>query len=268
MAAIDIVLADLAAEADELDDLVAGLSPAQWQADTPAPGWTIAHQIGHLATTDQMSVLAITDPDTFLASRDALIGDFDARADAAAAEAADQPPEQLLGSWRQHRAALVSALAGVPAGQKVPWMVTPVAPATLASTRLMEVFAHGQDIRDALGAGWQPTDRIRHVARFGVKSRDFAFTMRGLAVPADEFRVELTGPDGDLWAYGPEQASQRVTGPALDFCLLVTRRRHRDDLALTAAGQDADQWLDIAQAYVGPPSTGRAAGQFARPRGE
>jgi uncharacterized protein (TIGR03084 family) len=256
------VLADLTTEGDELDLLVAGLEPAGWQTMTPAPGWTIAHQIGHLASTDRVSVLAMTDPDAFLRLRDERIGDFDAATDADAAAQAAQPAEALLGQWQDGRAQVASALAAVPAGQKVAWMVQPVAPATLASTRLMELFAHGQDIRDALGIAPQSSARLQHVARFGVRSRDFAYALRGLPGPAEEFRVELTGPDGAVWAFGPEEAKQRVSGPALDFCLLVTRRRHRADLTLVAVGADAGQWLDIAQAYVGPPSAGRKPGQF------
>lgn len=57
--------------------------------------------------------------------------------------------------------------------------------------------------------------------------------------------------------YGPEDAAQRVTGPALDFCLLVTQRAHRADLAVRAEGADADRWLDIAQAFAGPAGPGR-----------
>jgi hypothetical protein len=49
-----------------------------------------------------------------------------------------------------------------------------------------------------------------------------------------------------------------VTGPALDFCLLVTQRRHRDDLDLIASGQAAQEWIAIAQAFAGPPGPGRA----------
>jgi hypothetical protein len=45
--------------------------------------------------------------------------------------------------------------------------------------------------------------------------------------------------------------------PAYDFCLLVTQRRHRDDPDLVATGPDADRWLDIAQAFAGPPGNGR-----------
>jgi len=80
-------------------------------------------------------------------------------------------------------------------------------------------------------------------------------------------RVELAGPGGDRWTWGPPQASDRVTGPALDFCLLVTQRRHRDDLAVAAVGAQADRWLDIAQAFAGPPGAGRTAGQFDRRSG-
>jgi uncharacterized protein (TIGR03084 family) len=81
--------------------------------------------------------------------------------------------------------------------------------------------------------------------------------VHGLTPPFEEFRIELTAPSGELWTFGPENATDRVTGPALDLCLLVTQRAHRADLALRAEGEDADRWLDIAQAFAGPPGEGR-----------
>jgi uncharacterized protein (TIGR03084 family) len=137
--------------------------------------------------------------------------------------------------------------------------------ASMATARLMETWAHGVDVRDALGRATPPTPRLRAVAHLGVRTRDFAFRQHGLPPPGEEFRVELAGPDGDLWTWGPAEAAQRVTGPALDFCLRVTQRRHRDDLALRAEGPDADRWLDVAQAFAGPPGPGRPAGAPARP---
>jgi len=127
----------------------------------------------------------------------------------------------------------------------------------MATGRLMETWAHGQAIADTLRVTRAPTDRLRHVVRIGVRARDFAFSVHQLPAPAEEFRVEVRSPGGELWTYGPEDAVQRVTGPALDFCLLVTRRAHRADLAVHAEGPDADRWLDIAQAFAGPPGTGR-----------
>jgi uncharacterized protein (TIGR03084 family) len=70
-------------------------------------------------------------------------------------------------------------------------------------------------------------------------------------------RVELTGPDDSLWTWGPPDAADRVTGPALDFCLLVTQRRHRDDLALVIEGPAATEWMAIAQAFAGEAGPGR-----------
>ncbi len=274
MGPTDQVLADLIAEGDELDGLLVTVEPVQWRAATPAPGWTIAHQVGHLASSNRIAVLAVTNPDAFEARRAGLAAGFDQAIDATAEEWAGMPVDDLLAQWRDARADLADVLGTVEPGQKVPWMVTPVSAASLASIALMELFGHGQDIRDTVGAPVFGTDRLRHVARLGTRTRDFAFMMNGLPVPAEEFRVELTAPGGlrggpaegsTVWAFGPDQAAQRVTGPAVDFCLLVTRRRHRDDLALEATGADADRWLDIAQAYAGPPSAGRAPGQFSSP---
>lgn len=262
MAVLDDVLADLVAEEDEVDAMVAGLPAARWEAPTPAPGWTITDQIAHLASVDSLMRRAATDPAGFAARTAKVGGDIDAMVAAMLAEQLGGTRDELLARWRAGRTAARDALAAVPPGHKVTWLVVSMSAASLASMRMMELFAHGQDIADALGMARTPTDRIRHVARFGVRTRDFSFLARGLAPPAEEFRVELTAPSGQPWAFGTAGAAQRVTGPALDFCLLVTRRRHRDDLALTATGADADRWLDIAQAYGGPPGSGRTPGQF------
>jgi uncharacterized protein (TIGR03084 family) len=251
------VIDDLRAESEELDRLTAALSPDQWALPTPAPGWTLAHQIAHLAWTDRSALLAVTDADAFQALVEKALAVPDAFVDQGAEEGARLPPAELLAGWRAGRNALDRALRAAPPGSRFPWYGPPMSAASMATARLMETWAHGLDIADALGVVRPPTDRIRHVARLGVRTRDFAHTVHGLTPPADEFRVELTAPSGELWAHGPEHAPQRVTGPALDFCLLVTQRAHRADLALTAVGPDADRWLDIAQAFAGPPGTGR-----------
>ena len=103
------------------------------------------------------------------------------------------------------------------------------------------------------------TDRVRNVVHLGVRTRNFSFATHGLEAPMDQFRVELVAPSGETWTYGPEDAAQRVTGSAYDFALLVTQRRNRADLDVTAVGEDADRWLDIAQAFAGPPGEGRPA---------
>ena len=251
------VLDDLRAESDELDRLVAGLGAAQWALPTPAPGWTVAHQIAHLAWTDRSSVLAVTDRDAFAREVEKALaapGDF---VDNGAEEGAAQPPGQLLADWRTGRDALQEALRAAPAGARFPWYGPPMAAASMATARLMETWAHGLDVADALGAEPVPTDRLRHIVRLGVRTRDFAFGVHGLPTPFEEFRVELRSPSGQSWTYGPEDAADRVTGSAYDFCLLVTQRIHRGDTSLVAVGRDANLWLTIAQAFAGPPGEGR-----------
>jgi uncharacterized protein (TIGR03084 family) len=129
--------------------------------------------------------------------------------------------------------------------------------ASSLTARIMETWAHTQDIADALGVTREPTDRLRHVAHIGVGARSFSYAVRGKSVPAVEIRVELEGPDGTAWTWGPDQAVNRISGPALDFCLLVTQRRHRNDLALAIEGPAAIEWMAIAQAFAGTAGTGR-----------
>lgn len=257
-----VVLDDLRSESDDLDRLVAELDDEGWARATPAPGWTIAHQIAHLAWTDTAALLAVTDPRSFVADLEESAATGANAAgfvdEGAAAIVASLSHAELLSWWRERREELWQALRAQPSGVKFPWYGPPMSATSMATARLMETWAHGQDIVDALGAVREPTARLRHVAYIGIRARDFAFGVRGLTPPAEPFRVELTGPGGESWAYGPEEAAQRVTGPALDFCLLVTQRAHRADLAVRAEGADADRWLDIAQAFAGPPGPGRA----------
>lgn len=257
------VFSDLAAEGDEVDGLLAGLAPSQWELPTPAPGWTIAHQIAHLAATFRMAALAASDQEAFNALLARLGDDFEANVHGALAPFLADPPEVLLARWRAEREAAIKALAAVPPDRTVPWLVRPLPPTVLAAAGLMELFGHGQDIADTLGVRREPTNRIRHLAGFAVLTKDFGYLARNLTPPQVGFRFELTAPSGELWEFGPADAPQKITGPAFDFCLLATRRRHRDDLALTASGAEADRWLDIAQAYRGPAGPGRTPGEFA-----
>ena len=177
--------------------------------------------------------------------------------DEGAEELAVIPPAALLADWRSTRARLHDELLAVADGRKLPWFGPPMSAASMATARLMETWAHGLDVADALGVKRPATARLRSVAHIGVRTRDFAFAVNGLAAPTEPFRVELRAPDGSTWSWGPDDAVQRVTGSAEDFCMLVTQRRPRSALDVTAEGVDAQQWLTIAQAFAGPPGGGR-----------
>jgi uncharacterized protein (TIGR03084 family) len=257
MAGSDAVVADLRAESDELDALVAELTDEGWRTPTPAPGWTIAHQIAHLLWTDDVAVIAVTDETAFAEVLSDAAKNPTGFVDAGAEELATRPAAELLAQWRATRTRLHDELPRVADGRKLPWFGPPMSAASMATARLMETWAHGLDVADALGVTRQPTARLRSIAHIGVRTRDFAFTVHGLVPPADPFLVELGAPDGSTWSWGPADATQRVTGSAEDFCLLVTQRRPRAELDVTAVGDDAQRWLTIAQAFAGPPGAGR-----------
>ncbi|MGY1604837.1 TIGR03084 family metal-binding protein [Geodermatophilus sp. SYSU D00815] len=248
-----VLTADLAAESAELYEVLSVLAEADWARDTPAAGWTVRDQVTHLAFFDDAAVEAATDPGRF-----------------AARELVDDDPDRvaerhrgLTGAeafaWLQRaRRAYLEVFAALDPGTKLPWYGPPMSAASSVTARLMETWAHGQDVFDALGLTRRPTARLRHVAHLGVRTLGWSFAVRGLPVPDAPVRVELTGPDGGVWTWGPADAADRVTGPAEDFCLLVVQRRHRAGTALVATGPVADRWLDVAQAFAGPPGPGRA----------
>jgi uncharacterized protein (TIGR03084 family) len=263
------LLDDLAAEGDQLRETVDRLGQDGWQAATPAAGWTVATSIAHLLWTDEVAVLAAhahRSEEDKAAWDEVVLGAIahpHGFVDAGAHELAALPRDEVLTRWAAGRSALRQALIDLPDGIRMPWFGPPMSPASMATARFMETWAHALDVYDAaareIGQGRpEPTDRIRHVAHLGVRTRNYSFSQHGLTPPAEEFRVQLTAPSGETWAWGPEDAAQSVTGSAYDFCLLVTQRVHRDATDLVAVGADAEHWLRIAQAFAGPAGEGRS----------
>lgn len=243
------LLADLRAETSDLEALLDG---ADWELLTPAEGWAIRDQVSHLAWFDEAAVRAVTDPASL---REGVSESF---VDDLVAEARALPAAEVHAWFRTARARMLELFATLDPRQRVPWYGPPMSAASFVTARLMETWAHGQDVADALGVVRTPTARLRHVATLGVRAMPYGFAVRGRPVPSDPVRVELTMPDGSPWTAGAPEARDVVLGPMLDFCLLVTQRRHLDDLRLEVTGESARAWMEIAQAFAGPPGKGRA----------
>lgn len=265
MPSMNEICDDLRAEHDDLDRLVRDLDDSGWDTPTPAEGWTVRDQISHLTYFDERALLAVTDPDGFREWRDANVADLLSSSGPSADVALGRSMHhvELLERWRRGREGLVAALEVLDPKFRVPWFGPDMSAMSKATARLMETWAHGQDVADALGLTREPTDRLKHVCHIGVRALPFAYTIRRMELPTAQIRVEVTSPSGELWTWGPEDASNVVRGTALDLALVVIQRRHRDDTGLEATGAVADEWLSIAQAFAGPPGQGRKAGRFA-----
>jgi uncharacterized protein (TIGR03084 family) len=254
--------ADLAAESAVTRTLVAGLDETSWHTPTPAAGWDIADQVGHLAYFDEVAVRSAIHPDEFRAELAA--APESVNPDTIAARYRGRTGAQMLDWFEDARAELLATFTKLDPRVRLPWFGPDMSAASSLTARIMETWAHTQDIADALGVTREPTGRLRHVAHIGVGARAFSYAVRGQTPPDTPVRIELTAPDGALWTWGPPEAQNRVTGTALDLCLLVTQRRHRDDLALVIEGPAAQEWLAIAQAFAGPPGPGRPPVQKAQ----
>jgi uncharacterized protein (TIGR03084 family) len=250
------LLEDLADEQEALDAVVAGLDDAAWETPTPSPGWRVRDQIGHLAHYDEQGRRAAADPDGFAADLAEALTDMAAFAAAAEALGRELTGAALLSAWRQRRTALLDALAAVPDGARLPWYGPPMSVRSFATARLMETWAHGQDVVDALGAAVrrQPTDRLRHVCHIGFGTFGWSWRVRGEEPPDADVRVELVLPSGTPWEAGPEGAANVVRGTAEDFCLVVTQRRHVSRTALSVQGDVAEAWMARAQCFAGGPT--------------
>jgi uncharacterized protein (TIGR03084 family) len=253
---------DLAAEHAALDELVADLGEEQWDLPTPAPGWMVRDQISHLAYFDGTATTAAVDAEAFAHDTEQMMAAENPMADALAL-GRDVTGAELLEIWRQRRRRMLDVFAGLDPSTRLPWYGPPMSAMSFATARLMETWAHGQDVRDTLGVEPLATERLRHVAHIGVRARPFSYATNDREAPPGDVYVELVAPSGETWAWGDPASSDRVTGPALDFCLVVTQRRHPSDVDLDVRGPLAADWIGIAQAFAGPPGEGRTAGQFA-----
>lgn len=262
---IERIAKDLRDEQQSLDEIVAGLDSRGWATPTPSVPWTVADQIAHLTYFDLIAALAITDPPGFarhLAEFWAAAASGRSMDDFTLQEYHSLEPTELLERWREGRRMLADAAATLDDRRRIDWYGPSMGAKSFLTARLMEAWAHGQDVVDALGAERRATDRLRHIVQLGFITRDWSYRNRGLEPPVDPVRVDLEAPGGDRWTFGTDGAAGLVTGPALDFCLVVTQRRHVDDTALTASPL-AREWLLISQAFAGPATSGPPAG--ARP---
>jgi uncharacterized protein (TIGR03084 family) len=257
---IAMLAAELGEEGDELVGLLGALSPEDWERGTPAPGWDVSAQIAHLALVEERALTSIADPEAYslLRSRDVTEGLL-----GTATESYRQlPPDRLLAVFLDVRARFTDAAKAAEPTTRIAWYGPDMSLASMITARLMETWAHGQDIRDAFGQPPCVSARLRHIARLGVATRAFSFSIRKLPAPTEPVAVSLEAPDGKTWEYGEERAQHQVSGPALDFCLVVTQRRHPADTSLVATPGPASDWLSIAQAFAGAPGQGRLPGQF------
>jgi uncharacterized protein (TIGR03084 family) len=241
------VFDDLVAEQDRLDAILGGLDDAAWAVPSAAAGWTVADVVLHLAQTEEAVIastaggaLAIRSPDdgaTIDEVMDRLV------------RTERQAPADVLQRWRTARLAAVPALRAADPDQPLPWAAAPLKPATAATTRLAEHWAHGLDITGPLGIPLPDTARLRHIAWLAYRTLPYAFVLAGEQSHA--VFCALTAPDGaDTWEYGPPEADSAITGSAGAFCRVAAQRLAPGQSGLLATGPHGATALRLLRTYA------------------
>jgi uncharacterized protein (TIGR03084 family) len=252
---------DLTMEQEELETIVSGLDEKQWLMQTACDLWTIKDEIIHLAYFDDRAAFAARDPEGFSQHLKEDIGrDFSGMAAHIENASAGKSTGEILQWWKEQRSILLEELGKLHSKDRLPWYGPPMSALSFATARLMETWAHGQDIYDVLKIERTNTDRLRHIAHLGVRTLGWSYMNRGLVMPEEDVRVELKAPSGEIWEWGPENCENKITGPAEDFCLIVVQRRHVADTRLIVEGKVAKEWMLIAQCFAGLASEGPEPG--------
>ena len=244
---------DLAAEQERLEKILTGLDEAQWASASAAEGWTIADVVLHLAQTEEASAATATRgtprDDQGMLAWDAEGGTTDEMADQAVRMERAATAEEVFARWQRARRASLAALRAADPDRPVQWVTGVLKPATLATTRLAEHWAHGLDITEPLGIDLPDTERLRHIAWLAHRTLPYALSVAG-ETPAP-VRCELTAPDGaEVWRFGPDDAESAITGAAGEFCRVAARRLDPAQSQLKATGPHGATALRLVRTYA------------------
>jgi uncharacterized protein (TIGR03084 family) len=246
---------DLKDEYDTLDQIVAGLDEKGWNLATPFYNWSIKDEISHLAYYDTAALQSLKSREAFMAGFEALLGSMkpgDDLFDEINTRGRMVPTSDLLATWRATRQEILEKLPRKDPRERLAWYGPDMSARSFATARIMEIWAHGQDIIDTLGLRRMPTHRLKHIAHMGVATYGWSFINRQMPPPEADIHVVLAGPSDQTWVWGPEGAPEAIIGDAQEFCLVITQRRNIADTSLQVKGDAARQWMAIAQAFAGP----------------
>jgi uncharacterized protein (TIGR03084 family) len=255
--------ADFRDESEALYRLLATLEDADFERRTQFKGWTIHDVISHLHAWNWAADLSLRDPAAFAELRDRMLAEMAEGLHIRDVEKQwldDAENRARLEQWRSFYGEMSVRFAEADPKKRVAWAGPDMSVRSSITARLMETWAHGQEIYDLLGVERIDADRIKNVAVLGVNTFGWTFMNRGLPVPADVPHVRVTAPSGATWTWNEPSDTNFVAGRATEFCQVVTQVRNVADTKLEVVGETAARWMSIAQCFAGPPEDPPAPG--------
>lgn len=256
---------DFLAESEALHALVAPLSDSQLNESTAFKGWTLNDVIGHLHVWNHAAELSLRDGEAFQ-SWFAGVAEHVAGGSLRQVETdwlQGLAGAQLISEWHEGCIRTAGAFAQADPSLRVKWAGPGMSARSSITARLMETWAHGQEIYDQLGVERENADRIRNIVVLGYNTYAWTFRVRELPVPEPQPALVLLAPSGEVWRFGEAESGEQIAGSAAEFCQVVTQVRNVADTALEITGSNARAWMHNAQCFAGPPETPPAPGSRA-----
>lgn len=260
---------DFKTECAALATLLAPLTDPDFARATAFKGWTINDIMSHLYMGDTSARQTLEEPSVYAAAR------------ATRRKAQDSGMSlleyqrnwvdglhgaALAVAWQESSSRTAAAYAKADPKLRVKWVGPDMSARSSITARLMETWSHSQAIYDLLGQERQDHDGIRAIAHLGAITYGWTFQNRDESPPGPPPHIRLTAPSGSIWEWNADTAApgELVTGPATDFCQVVTQTRNLADVGLTVTGPSATAWMTKAQCFAGPPNDPPAPGTRTR----
>lgn len=234
----------LEAEQGQLAGMLGLLTSRQWEGPSGCAGWSVADVVLHLAQCEEAVVATLSGQPVDWSS----LGDTVESAMDSYVVAERAPGERVLGRWQRAR---LSALAGFRAadqGARFRWVTNTMRPASLATTRIAEHWAHALDIAESLGLDYPDTGRLTHVLWLAHATLPYAFGVAGESAPS--VRIEAVDPAGEEWVFGPADAEAVVRGPAGELARIAARRLDPAASSVTADGERSGEVLARLRSFA------------------
>ena len=245
---------DFRAESRALHGLVSGTAPIRYREPTQFKGWGIHDVLQHLHFWNRMAYLQLADEEelvhhlTTMAKSGQPMRVYENEA------LAGIDGFSLVAAWEKQFEETADRFALADPKARLKWAGPDMSARSSITARLMETWAHGQEVYDHLGVVRQNEDRIGNIVMLGINTFGWTYATRREKPPGDMPHLVLTAPSGVIWTYGNPSEAERIEGKAEGFCQVVTQTRNIHDTSLKVTGPVAADWMSKAQCFAGPPA--------------
>ncbi len=251
---------DFRAESEALGALLAAAPADAYDQPTQFKGWTINDVLRHLHFWNRMAFLQLEDEAELLGHLGAMAASGQSMQAYERSQLGALSGKVLVSAWSAQVHSTADRFACADPKARLKWAGPDMSARSSITARLMETWAHGQEVYDHLGVTRQNEDRIQNIVVLGVNTFGWTYKTRAEPVPEAMPFLALKSPSGADWTFGEPSGSERIEGPAEAFCQVVTQTRNIADVPLKVTGTIARDWMSKAQCFAGPPNPPPAPG--------